>query len=171
MKMIKKLSMIVFLTSIALPAKSMESHARGQGILDYAWNMAKDDESVLVTIAFCASFVAAVYWLDKASKSSLKVYNMARCMVLESYTDPDTVNSKNAKTKTSIAPYQSYWDPQSVTFTVEHSGIQTFKWRHINSGWYQAPVNLRKGEQASLEVFDNGQYKFKRELKQALTMN
>lgn len=107
--------------------------------------------------------------IGQKGTASLTVYNMTAKMVMQSSTQPAAPSSKQGKCEVGIIPYQSYWDTQAVTFT-SREGIKTFVWRHITGSTYQAEILLRSGN-ATLEVHENGKYKYKGKTLQAKVIN
>ena len=162
----KHILTLLLLATFVSPLHTMDSGDREQGVINWFWNVAKENQ--VVTATLCVSALFVTYLLTKSKQgSSLTVYNMSNELIMDSYTEPVAMNSKNSKETCSIAPYQSYWDSHAVTYSLPKGCIQTCIWRHVCSPYYKAQVNLQEGEHATIEILHDGQYKFKGKILQA----
>lgn len=91
--------------------------------------------------------------------STLKVYNMTD-RPLFCYTKPFTACDNHADNCV-VSPYQSIFHPHAKLLELQHESIEQFIWKGIVGPQYKAIVNLLQDEFATIEILDDGYYKFK----------
>ena len=108
---------------------------------------------------FIKFFMATLMLSGALQGSSLKVYNM-HDLPLRGQTTPRS-SCTEGRDECSIAPYQSIFNTQSVTYTLQGKGIRKFSWKSLIGPRYTITVDLKPNENAKLELYGGAAYKFK----------
>lgn len=119
------------------------------------YTMNKILQAVICGLHLCAS-------LSQLNAARLKVYNM-HVNVLNCRTYPRS-DCGHGRDYCSLIPYQSFFTTNSVIFDLPDQEMDYFYWQGIVGPCYKIPVNLKKEEYATLELYADGGYKFKNQL-------
>lgn len=112
---------------------------------------------IIAYMARAASF--AIIIGGSLLASSLTVYNMYD-RPWNGQTNP-IAPCGTGRDDCAVFPYQSIFDTRAVTFNLPNKSIKEFYWKGLVGPRYVITVNLQENEHETLELYNDGGYKFK----------